>query len=86
MPPSESKSFTNGKDDKPLVSRLYEGAFKEQFAKVTKLDYSCLGWGDAEAAQLAGVIASGAASQLDTLAFEGNPVSGAGLDALAAAV
>jgi len=82
----ESKSFTNGKDDKPLVSRLYEGAFKEQFAKVTKLDYSCLGWGDAEAAQLAGVLASGVAQQLETLALEGNPVSGAGLDALAAAI
>ena len=72
----ESKSFTNGKDDKPLVSRLYEGAFKKQFAKVTKLDYSCLGWGDAEAAQLAGVLASGVAPQLETLALEGNPVSG----------
>ena len=82
----ESKSFTNGKDDKPLVSRLYEGAFKNQFAKVTKLDYSCLGWGDEEAAQLAGVIASGAAPQLETLALEGNLVSRAGLDTLAAAV
>ncbi|EOD17292.1 hypothetical protein EMIHUDRAFT_118597 [Emiliania huxleyi CCMP1516] len=49
----ESKSFTNGKDDKPLVKRLYEAAFKEQFGKATKLVYYNLGWGDAEAAQLA---------------------------------
>ena len=53
---------------------------------MTKLDYSCLGWGDAEAAQLAGVLASGVAPQLETLALEGNPVSGAGLNALAAAI
>ncbi|EOD11668.1 hypothetical protein EMIHUDRAFT_214559 [Emiliania huxleyi CCMP1516] len=39
----ETKSFTNGKDDKPL----------EQFGKATRLDYVQLGWGDAEAAQLA---------------------------------
>ena len=32
----EMKSFTNGKDDKPLVERLYEAAFKEQFGKATE--------------------------------------------------
>ena len=49
----ETKSFTNGKDDKPLVKRLYEAAFEEQFGKATELEYNYLGWGDAEAAQLA---------------------------------
>ena len=63
----ETKSFTNGKDDKPLVKRLYEAAFEEQFGKATKLNYSNLGWGDAEAAQLAEVLASGAAPRLETL-------------------
>ncbi|EOD33775.1 hypothetical protein EMIHUDRAFT_229279 [Emiliania huxleyi CCMP1516] len=49
----EKKSFTNGKDDTPLVKRLYEAAFEEQFGKATELIYNGLGWGDAEAAQLA---------------------------------
>ncbi|EOD25248.1 hypothetical protein EMIHUDRAFT_206463 [Emiliania huxleyi CCMP1516] len=49
----EKKSFTNGKDDKPLVKRLYEAAFEEQFGKATLLNYFGLGWGDAEAVQLA---------------------------------
>eukprot|EP00315_Gephyrocapsa_oceanica_P014035 CAMPEP_0185346154 /NCGR_PEP_ID=MMETSP1364-20130426/260_1 /TAXON_ID=38817 /ORGANISM="Gephyrocapsa oceanica, Strain RCC1303" /LENGTH=87 /DNA_ID=CAMNT_0027945411 /DNA_START=33 /DNA_END=292 /DNA_ORIENTATION=+ len=52
----ETKSFTNGKDDKPLVKRLYEAAFEEQFGKATELNYESLGWGDAEAAQLAEVL------------------------------
>ena len=63
----ETKSFTNGKDDKPLVKRLYEAAFEEQFGKATELEYNYLGWGDAEAAQLAEVLASGAAPRLETL-------------------
>merc|ERR1719181_2599180 len=63
----ETKSFTNGKDDKPLVKRLYEAAFEEQFGKATVLNYWNLGWGDAEAAQLAEVLASGAAPRLETL-------------------
>merc|ERR1719161_1478534 len=63
----EKKSFTNGKDDKPLVKGLYEAAFEEQFDKATVLDYTNLGWGDAEAAQLAEVLASGAAPRLETL-------------------
>ncbi|EOD08736.1 hypothetical protein EMIHUDRAFT_124929, partial [Emiliania huxleyi CCMP1516] len=49
----ETKSFTNGKDDKPLVKGLYKDAFEEQFGKATVLNYRGLGWGDAEAAQLA---------------------------------
>ena len=54
----ETKSFTNGKDDKPLVKRLYEAAFEERFGKATVLDYRFLGWGAAEAAQLAEVFAN----------------------------
>ncbi|EOD34394.1 hypothetical protein EMIHUDRAFT_98771 [Emiliania huxleyi CCMP1516] len=64
----ETKSFTNGKDDKPLVQRLYEAAFEEQFGKAEELDYGHLGWGDAEAAQLAEVLLMGSNSpELDAV-------------------
>ncbi|EOD38905.1 hypothetical protein EMIHUDRAFT_224042 [Emiliania huxleyi CCMP1516] len=82
----EKKSFTNGKDDKPLVKRLYEVAFKEQFGKATELVYDSLGWGDAEAAQLAAVLASGAAPRLEILYLEGNKIGDEGCKALAAAL
>ena len=82
----EKKSFTNGKDDKPLVKRLYEAAFEEQFGKATKLDYARLGWGDAEAAQLAEVLASGAAPRLEKLNLSRNEIGEEGCKALAAAL
>ena len=82
----ETKSFTNGKDDKPLVKRLYEAAFEEQFGKATVLNYCGLGWGDAEAAQLAEVLASGAAPRLETLILRGNKIGDEGCKALAAAL
>jgi len=82
----ETKSFTNGKDDKPLVKRLYEAAFQEQFGKATELRYVGLGWGDAEAAQLAEVLASGAAPRLETLRLNGNEIGDEGCKALAAAL
>ena len=82
----ETKSFTNGKDDKPLVKRLYEDAFEEQFGKATELKYWSLGWGDAEAAQLAEVLASGAAPRLEKLRLNGNKIGDEGCKALAAAL
>ena len=82
----EKKSFTNGKDDKPLVKRLYEAAFEEQFGKATKLLYGRLDWGDAEAAQLAEVLASGAAPRLEKLYLHGNKIGDEGCKALAAAL
>ncbi|EOD15523.1 hypothetical protein EMIHUDRAFT_245788 [Emiliania huxleyi CCMP1516] len=82
----ETKSFTNGKDDKPLVKRLYEAAFEEQFGKATKLNYRGLGWGGAEAAQLAEVLASGAAPRLEKLDLYDNKIGDEGCKALAAAL
>uniref|UniRef100_A0A0D3JFS2 Uncharacterized protein n=2 Tax=Emiliania huxleyi TaxID=2903 RepID=A0A0D3JFS2_EMIH1 len=82
----EKKSFTNGKDDKPLVKRLYEAAFEEQFGKATELIYYDLGWGDAEAAQLAEVLASGAAPRLEELILDDNKIGDEGCKALAAAL
>ncbi|EOD05047.1 hypothetical protein EMIHUDRAFT_250346 [Emiliania huxleyi CCMP1516] len=82
----ETKSFTNGKDDKPLVKGLYEGAFKEQFGNATELRYMRLGWGEEEAAQVAEVIASGATPLLEELDLAGNQIGDDGLKALAAAL
>ena len=82
----ETKSFTNGKDDKPLVKRLYEAAFEEQFGKATELRYNVLGWGDEEAAQLAEVLASGAAPRLKSLELLSNQIGDEGCKALAAAL
>ena len=82
----ETKSFTNGKDDKPLVKRLYEAAFQEQFGEATSLNYGALGWGDAKAAQLAEVLASGAAPRLKVLQLSGNKIGDEGFKALAAAL
>ncbi|EOD19164.1 hypothetical protein EMIHUDRAFT_118138 [Emiliania huxleyi CCMP1516] len=82
----ETKSFTNGKDDKPLVTRLYAAAFEEQFGKATGLRYVRLGWGDAEAAQVAEVLASGAAPDLKELYLGYNQIGVDGCKALAAAL
>ena len=82
----EKKSFTNGKDDKPLVKQLYKAAFEEQFGKATELRYGSLGWGDAEAAQVAEVLASGAAPRLETLDLSDNEIGDEGYKALAAAL
>ena len=82
----ETKTFTNGKDDKPLVKKLYAGGFEEQFGKATLLFYSNLGWGADEAVQLAEVLASGAAKQLERLDLNDNNVGDAGAQALADAI
>ena len=65
---------------------MYEAAFKEQFGKATVLDYGGLGWGDAEAAQLAEVLASGAAPRLEELNLSYNKIGDEGCKALAAAL
>ena len=65
---------------------MYKDAFEEQFGKATMLYYVQLGWGDAEAAQLAEVLASGAAPRLETLRLSGNRIGDEGCMALAAAL
>jgi len=64
----------------------YEAAFNEQFGKATWLKYRGLCWGDAEAAQLAEVISSGAAPQLESLYMHYNSIRNEGCKALAAAI
>ena len=72
----ETKSFTNGKDDKPLVVRLYKDAFSQQFKLATELDFSQLGWGDADVAATCGALQSaGELPKLRALKLWGNMLS-----------
>ena len=54
--------------------------------RLTHLGSLGLGWGDAEAAQLAEVLASGAAPRLETLYLPSNKIGDEGCKALAAAL
>ena len=65
----ESKSFTNGKSDKPLVARLYCELFTDAMRRLDVLDYSNLQWGDAEFVQIARLIRSGAVPKLARIAL-----------------
>ena len=47
----ESKTFTNGLEDRPLVVRLYKASFDAAFTRARELHYSELQWSDAEAEQ-----------------------------------
>ena len=82
----EAKTFTNGKDDKPLVAMLYSSSFSQQFRSVKVLHYEKLGWGDTEAVQLAKVLGSGALQLLTTLLLDHNQIGEVGITALAEVV
>ena len=81
-----NKSFTNGKDDRPLVAKLYADGFAEQMGKATSLNFSRLGWGDAEAELVAEVIGSGALAQCQELSLDGNLIGDDGMTAFAQAI
>jgi len=80
----KGKSFTNGRDDKPLVARLYALAFDKQFGQARRLAYNFLGWGDAEAQQLCKLMASGALCSVEELFLYDNKIKDEGMAALAA--
>ena len=79
----KSKTFTNGKEDYPVVCDLYRKAFVRAMGSATQLRYNNLDWGDQEAVQLAEVIWSGELKQVETIHLTGNPRIGeAGRQAL----
>ncbi|EOD36635.1 hypothetical protein EMIHUDRAFT_455013 [Emiliania huxleyi CCMP1516] len=103
----ESKGFTNGKCDRPLVADLYRAGFAERFAAAARASHCCirptasssshscavlefvdLGWGGAEAAAIASLMAAGALAPCEKLSlnWNGNGVGDRGVEALAAAV
>ena len=86
----ETKAFTNGKDDRPLVRRLYSDAFTEELRTARYLNFggSASGgeWNDAEAMQLAKVLESGACPVVEVINLKANVIGLAGTSALARAI
>lgn len=54
----QHKTFTNGKEDRPLVQSLYEVAFHNTFRHVFVLKYDQLGWANSDAESVARVLAA----------------------------
>ena len=77
----ESKGFTDGSTDSPLVADLYSKGFKERFGVVTDLDNVSLGWGDEEARVVARVLPH--APALTWLKLNNNKIGDEGARALA---
>lgn len=66
------RTFTNGKEDRPLVSRLYRDGFTAQFERAHSLVYGGLGWGDAECEQLVHVLKEVPCASLTRLVLDDN--------------
>ena len=79
------KSFTNGKDDMPIVKKVQRSAFTHEFEKVHVLNFCRLDWGDDEATAIADIVTqyASAAGNLTDLRLHFNHVGDAGAAALA---
>lgn len=82
----QEKTFTNGKTDAPLVTRLYREAFEQRMGAQGSLDFHMLGWGDAEATAVAEVIRHRYTPNLVDLRMCYNQIGDAGAIALAKAL
>uniref|UniRef100_A0A7S2YC63 Uncharacterized protein n=1 Tax=Entomoneis paludosa TaxID=265537 RepID=A0A7S2YC63_9STRA len=82
----ETLSFTNAKDDRPLVLELYTTEFERRFSSIQILKLANLQWGDAEVEQLSHIMASGYTPQLRELSLEMNLFGQGGCDSLAKAL
>ena len=82
----QRKSFTSKKADVPTVAELYNAAVDARLARATKLDYSDLGWGDAEAIAVSKLLASPVMAVLNTLYLDGNKIGDEGAKAIADAL
>jgi len=80
------KTFYNPASDMPLVSSLYSRVFGEQMGAARELDFKRMGWGCAEAIQLARVVGSGALPNLHRLNLSWNDVADKGAKKLAEAL
>eukprot|EP00966_Prymnesium_polylepis_P262986 6074543-Prymnesium_polylepis.1 len=82
----KAKSFTNGKEDRPMVGALYRTAFEMQMSEATKLMYCGLGWGDAEMVLVTKVVASGAMAKLEELNLNNNRIGDKGMKSFSIAL
>jgi len=80
----QSKGFTNGSTDKPLVAGLYSKGFEERFGGATRLIYSGLGWGAEQARAVVRVLPH--APALQKLNLDSNSIGDKGARALAEAL
>ena len=79
------RSFSDGANDRPLVVQLQRAAFEAHMGAVTDLDFSRMGWGDAEARQLVRLAHSDSLYHLTELDVSAN-IFGDGTLVLAQAV
>eukprot|EP00966_Prymnesium_polylepis_P163466 3778468-Prymnesium_polylepis.1 len=77
------KPFTNGKEDTPLVIRLYKDSFAKEFGQASVLRYVSLGWGDDELLSIAKIVASGMVTGVERLMLNDNDFGDRGVLALA---
>ena len=80
------KSFTSKKDDVPTVATLYNAAVDSRLARATELDYSDLGWGDAEAVSVSKLLASTGMASVTYLGLSSNKIGDPGAIAIAKAL
>ena len=74
--------FTNGKDDRPLCTRLYKEVFVAQFSKVHTLIWVDLGWKDADMMKVGKLFATGVLTELVYLNISMNVFGDSGAAAL----
>lgn len=75
--------FARPERDRPLLTSLYAESFGTEMARVGSLTYSGLYWGDAEAQQVASVMASGAMDGVVSIDLSNNGIGAVGAAAIA---
>ena len=68
------RSLANEAEDEPLVNRLYEAQFKRVMSGTTLLNFSGLGWTDAEAETVAETLRTGTLERLEWLLLHHNQI------------
>lgn len=82
----ERASFTNAKDDQPLVLWLYSEQFDTRFSKTAEMCYAGLDWDDEQIKNLADLISQGHTPSLKYLDLSENTFGSEGCKALARAL
>jgi len=81
----ECKTFTNGKEDRPVVTALQAAAYEWEFRMADELHYENLGWGDLDAIKVAKAVAAlPANAALEALFLAENKIGDVAAAAIAA--
>ena len=68
------RSLANEAEDEPIVNQLYAAQFKRVMSSTTLLNFSGLGWTDAEAETVAETLSTGALERLEWLLLHHNQI------------